>query len=550
MRDEVKFEATISALKNHMKQVGAFDIRSIMAADSRRFERFSCQLDDFLFDFSKTALTNETLMLLDELATASGLAWKRDALFAGDMVNETEQRAALHMALRAPEGQGMTLQGTNITSQVQETLTRMEEFCDAIRSGQMRGATGKIFTDIVNIGIGGSDLGARMVVRALKPYHDGPRCHFVANIDSADIADVLNDLDPQTSLMIVASKTFTTLETMTNARVARQWLVEKLGDDAVQAHFVALSSALGHVADFGIAKTHRFGFWNWVGGRYSIWSAIGLSVMLAIGGKQFRRFLDGAHVMDCHFRDTPFHANIPVMLGLIGFFHRVICGYPTRGIIPYEERLCHFPAYLQQLDMESNGKQMRLDGTLSQHPTGPIVWGASGTNAQHAFFQLLHQGSDIVPIEFITFLKGHEKHLERQHDMLLANCLAQAEALMLGKSQEEAYHTLLAQGLGTFEADKLSRHQTFPGNRPSMIFMQDLLTPFSLGRLLALYEHRVFVEGVLMNINSFDQWGVELGKQLASELLPMVSGEREATERDVSTLGLLAHIRAQTRSNN
>jgi len=545
MRDEAKFAAAMAALKQHMGNLNAFDIRAIMGRDARRFERFSCRCDDLLLDFSKTALTSKSLELLDELAAAADIVGKRNAMFAGEAINATEERAVLHVALRTPKSQEILLGGKNIVTTVHDMLHKMEEFCDHVRSGELQGATGKKFTDIVNIGIGGSDLGVRMVVRALKPYHDGPRCHFVANIDSADIADVLNDLDAQSTLIIVASKTFTTLETMTNARAARQWIVENLGEEAVGAHFVALSSALGHVHDFGIAAERSFGFWNWVGGRYSVWSAIGLSVMLAIGGEKFRQFLAGGHAMDCHFCQAPLNANIPMMMGLIGFFHRVICSYPTRAIIPYEERLQHFPSYIQQLDMESNGKVMRLDNVASSLPTGPIVWGASGTNAQHAFFQLLHQGYDIVPVEFIVSVKGHEKNLERQHEMLLANCLAQAQALMEGKAQEVVESELLAQGVPALKAEQLSRHQTFSGNRPSLILMQDLLTPFALGRLLALYEHRVFVEGALMNINSFDQWGVELGKKLAGELLPMVSGEVQAEGRDASTMGLLAHIRSQ-----
>jgi len=545
VRDEARFAAAIAALRQHMASPDAFDIRAIMAGDARRFERFSCRLDNLLFDFSKTALTSTSLALLDELAAAADIEARRDAMFAGEAINETEERAALHVALRVPETLEILLGGKNIVTTVHDMLLKMEEFCDHVRSGQLQGATGKKFTDIVNIGIGGSDLGVRMVVKALHPYHDGPRCHFVANIDSADIADVLNGLDPQSTLIIVASKTFTTLETMANARAARQWIVERLGEEAVGVHFVALSSALGHVHDFGIAADRSFGFWNWVGGRYSVWSAIGLSVMLAIGGEKFSQFLAGAHAMDCHFCQAPLNANIPTMMGLIGFFHRVICHYPTRALIPYEERLQHFPAYVQQLDMESNGKVMRLDNVVSSLPTGPIVWGASGTNAQHAFFQLLHQGSDIVPVEFIVCVRGHEKNLERQHDMLLANCLAQAQALMEGKAQEVVRAELLAQGVPALKAEQLSRHQTFPGNRPSLVLMQDLLTPFALGRLLALYEHRVFVEGVLMNINSFDQWGVELGKKLAGELLPMVSGEVPAEGRDASTMGLIAHIRSK-----
>lgn len=544
-RNEAEFEKALNALKTHATQDVLFDIRAAFKDDTRRFEKFSLVFDDLLFDFSKCALNHETLHLLDELAFAADVPGRRDAMFAGEQINITEQRSVLHVALRAPETEEILLAGKNIVTDVHDVLARMAAFSNAVRNGEMTGEGGRAFTDIVNIGIGGSDLGPHMVTNALKAYHDGPRCHFVSNIDSADIADTLRILDPATTLVIISSKTFTTVETMTNAQVARQWISNALGEEAVAKHFAAVSSALDRVADFGIDHTRVFGFWNWVGGRYSVWSAIGLSVMLAIGPDNFYQFLAGAHAMDAHFREAPLNANIPMMLGLIGYWHRVICGYPTRAIIPYEERLNRLPAYLQQLDMESNGKHVTLDGMLSKLPTGPIVWGEPGTNAQHAFFQLLHQGTDIIPVEFIVSVNGHEKYLQRQHDMLVANCLAQAEALMVGKSSDTACRELEAQGVEKNDAENLCAHKAFPGNRPTMMIVQDALTPFALGRLIALYEHRVFVEGVLMNINSFDQWGVELGKALATELLPMVSGDKDIVGgRDASTLGLLSHIRA------
>lgn len=541
-RNEQTFNIAVEALKQHAGEPDMHDIRKLFAQDSQRFERFSLVFDDLLFDYSKCSLTSRTMELLDDLAFAADIAGRRDAMFAGQPINVTENRAVLHVALRAPSDSVMMLGDTNVVSEVQDVLGRMEKFSDAVRDGSYKGENGDKITDIVNIGIGGSDLGPVMATLALRPYHNGPRCHFVSNVDSAHIVDTLSALNPATTLVIIASKTFTTAETMANARVARQWVSEALGELAVSKHFVAVSTALDKVADFGIDSSRVFGFWNWVGGRYSVWSAVGLSVMIAIGGSQFRQFLAGAHVMDEHFRDAPLNVNLPITLGLIGYWHRVICGFPTRAVIPYEQRLSRLPAYLQQLDMESNGKHVTLDGMPLTTVSGPIVWGEPGSNGQHAFFQLLHQGTDIIPVEFIVSVNGHEPNLQKQHDMLVANCLAQSEALMRGRSAESAKEVMLAKGMDQIGAENLCPHKSFAGNRPSVTIVQDKLTPFSLGRLLALYEHRVFVEGVLMNINSFDQWGVELGKELASELLPMVSGEKVAHDRDSSTMGLLSHV--------
>ena len=541
-RNEEKFRVAFNALKNHAKEPELGDIRKLFQQDPQRFSHFSLKFDDLLFDFSKCAITEKTLQLLDDLALAAGLFKRRDAMFKGETINVTENRAVLHVALRAPETSTIMLGDKNIVDDVQAVLGRMEKFCEAVRDGTYKGEHGDKITDIVNIGIGGSDLGPKMATLALKPYHDGPRCHFVSNVDSADIADTLSCLNPATTLIIVASKTFTTAETMTNARVARQWVSEKLGDLAVSKHFAAVSTALDKVADFGIDPSRVFGFWNWVGGRYSVWSAIGLSVMMAIGAANFRKFLAGAHAMDEHFRSSPLNENIPARLGLIGFWHRVICGYPTRAVIPYEERLSRLPAYLQQLDMESNGKHVTVDGKPVAMPTGPIVWGEPGTNGQHAFFQLLHQGTDIIPVEFIVAVNGHETNLQHQHNMLVANCFAQSEALMRGRSQEEAKALLLKKGWDEEEAEKLAPHKSFVGNRPTITLVHDLLSPFNLGRLIALYEHRVFVEGTLMDINSYDQWGVELGKELANELLPMVAGEEQPENRDSSTTGLISYV--------
>lgn len=541
-RDEAQFQAALSTLKHHAGNDAPFDIRKAFADDAKRFDEFSLKLDDLLFDFSKCPVSSKTLQLLEKLAKAADITGRRDAMFAGEPINVTEDRPVLHVALRAPAECKVLLGEKNIIPEIQSVLTRMGEFSNAIRNGVLKGEKGHPFTDIVNIGIGGSDLGPAMATMALKPYHNGPACHFISNIDGAHIADTLGSLNPASTLFIVASKTFTTTETMTNALFARQWIADALGETAVGRHFAAVSSALDKIADFGIDESRVFGFWSWVGGRYSIWGAIGLPLMLAIGPEQFRRFLAGAYIMDEHFRQAPVTANIPIMLGLLGFWHRVICNYPTRAVIPYEQRLARLPAYLQQLDMESNGKRVILEGSPVTTATGPVVWGEPGTNGQHAFFQLLHQGTDIIPVEFIISVNGHEPGLQLQHNTLLANCLAQAEALLCGRSAQAACTRMTEQGMGEAEAKKLAPHKTFPGNRPSITIVQDILTPFALGRLIALYEHRVFVEGALMHINSFDQWGVELGKELAGFLLPMVEGERPTDTQNASTSGLLAHI--------
>ncbi|CAK00637.1 glucose-6-phosphate isomerase [Bartonella tribocorum] len=545
IRNEKAFEAALRALKSHATKDGVSDIRQHFVEDDQRFSHFSLRLDDLLFDFSKCGVTFKTLQLLDDLAVAADVLGRRDAMFSGQAINTTEKRSVLHIALRLPADEIFMLDGHDLIPDIQDVLEDMERFSEKVRDGRYKGSSGKRISDIVNIGIGGSDLGPAMVTYALKPYHDGPRCHFVSNADSAHISDTLSILNPETTLFVIASKTFTTAETVVNAQVARQWIFSHLGEEAIHKHFVAVSSALDKVAEFGIDPTRVFKFWSWVGGRYSIWSAIGLVVMFAIGGQNFRQFLNGALQMDQHFKTMPLHKNIPIRFALLGFWHRVICGYSTRSIIPYAQRLIHFPAYLQQLDMESNGKQVSLDGKPLNFSSGPIVWGDSGTNSQHAFFQLLHQGTDVIPVEFILFIKGHEKNLHSMYEMLLANCLAQSKALMKGRSIEDARHILIQNGVDAREADHLALHRSFKGNRPSIMLVQDLLTPFALGRLIALYEHRIFVEGILMNINSFDQWGVELGKELANELLPILRGESEADNRDSSTLGLLAHIQAR-----
>ena len=541
--DPIRFDAALAALRAQHQASGRFDLRAAFAADAERFSRFSIVHDDLLLDLSKSALSEDALSLLEELADAAGLEARRAAMFAGEHINVTEDRAVLHMALRDLSGQPWLVDGHDVSGDVHSVLDAMAAFADGVRGGEITGSTGRAITDVVNIGIGGSDLGPAMATLALAPFHDGPAAHFVSNIDGAHIADTLKRLDPETTLFIVASKTFTTVETMTNAQTARRWLAGALGEAAVEAHFCAVSTALDKVADFGIRADRIFGFWDWVGGRYSLWSAIGLPVMLAVGPARFREMLAGAHGMDRHFQEAPLRQNLPVMLGLVGFYHRVICDYPSRAVIPYDQRLARLPAYLQQLDMESNGKSVTTSGAPVLTPTGPVVWGEPGTNGQHAFFQLLHQGTDVVPVEFIVAAQGHEPELAHHHTLLLANCLAQSEALMKGRSLEEARAQMLAKGLPQSEVDRLAPHRVFAGNRPSLTVLYRQLDPFALGRLIALYEHRVFVEAQLYGINAFDQWGVELGKELATSLLPVIEGKTGVEGRDGSTAGLVRHMR-------
>ncbi|MFG1275911.1 glucose-6-phosphate isomerase [Xanthobacter autotrophicus] len=509
-----------------------------------RFERFSVAYGDLLIDFSKTAISDAILTQLLELARAGRVEAQRDAMFAGDHINLTEDRAVLHTALRDQASETIQVDGIDVKPGVVETLARLGDFASGVREGRIAGARGGVITDVVNIGIGGSDLGPAMVTLALAPYHDGPRCHFVSNVDSAHITDVLKGLDPATTLFIVASKTFTTVETMTNAATARAFIVNALGEEAVGAHFAAVSTALDKVGAFGIPADRIFGFWDWVGGRYSVWSAIGLPLMLAIGPDRFREFLAGASAMDEHFRSAPLDQNLPVLLGLIGLWHRNACGFPSRAIIPYDQRLARLPAYLQQLDMESNGKSVTRDGAAVARPTGPIVWGEPGTNAQHAFFQLLHQGTDIVPVEFLVGAQSHEPALKDHQDLLVANCLAQSEALMRGRTLEEATAQLRAKGMAEDKVAEIAPHRVFPGDRPSVTIAYATLDPFTLGRIIALYEHRVFVEAAVWGINAFDQWGVELGKELATQFLPAVTGGALPASASASTSGLIAHLDA------
>ncbi|MER9922933.1 glucose-6-phosphate isomerase [Mesorhizobium sp. M0048] len=539
--DQPSFQKQLGALRDH-RAAKSGSMREAFAADPQRFEKFSASDGDVLLDWSKCAVDARTMELLEKLAEAADLEGRRDAMFAGKKINVTEGRAVLHTALRNLTGKGIVLDGQDVKAEVLAVLDAMGAFADAVRSGKAAGATGKKITDIVNIGIGGSDLGPAMTTLALAPYHDGPRAHYVSNIDGAHIHDTLKGLSAETTLFIIASKTFTTVETMTNAETARGWVEKALGKEAVGKHFAAVSTALDLVAKFGIAPDRVFGFWDWVGGRYSVWGAIGLPVMIALGPKDFRAFLEGAHEMDEHFRTAPLARNLPALMGLIGWWHRVICKYPARAVIPYDQRLSRLPAYLQQLDMESNGKSVTLDGGAVTTPTGPLVWGEPGTNGQHAFFQLLHQGTDFIPVEFLAAAVGHEPELKHHHDLLLANCLAQSEAFMKGRTLEEARAQMLAKGMKPADVDRIAPHRVFSGDRPSVTILYRKLDPHTFGRLIALYEHRVFVEGTLFNINSFDQWGVELGKELATGLLPVVEGKENAAKRDASTAGLVEYI--------
>jgi glucose-6-phosphate isomerase len=531
------------ALRAHAQYMRSAHIAELFAADADRFRRFSARHDDLLLDYSKNRVNEETMSLLFALARASRVEERRAAMFAGEKINATEGRAVLHVALRNPDRRRpFAVDGHDVTADVEAVLVAMTAFAEAVRSGATRGATGERFTDVVNIGIGGSDLGPAMVTLALEPWSGPLRVHYVSNVDGAHLHDTLKTLDPKTTLFLIASKTFTTLETMTNAASARAWLVAALGEAAIAAHFAAISTAIPKVRAFGIAEDRIFGFWDWVGGRYSVWSAIGLPVMLAVGAENFRAFLAGGAAMDDHFLHTPLERNLPVLLALIGVWYRSLMGMATQAIIPYDQRLSRFPAHLQQLDMESNGKTIRRDGRPVEGPTGPVVWGEPGTNGQHAFFQLIHQGTDVIPVDFLLAAEPNEA-MGDHHAKLVANCLAQAEALMTGKNERAVRAELHAVGMDRTLMDALTPHKVFPGNRPSNTLLYRRLDPFTLGRLLALYEHKVFVQGVIFDVDSFDQWGVELGKQLATELLPMVKGEAPIAGRDASTMGLLEHFR-------
>src|SRR5216117_1162091 len=526
------------SLEAHHEKIRDLHLRTLFADDAKRGERLTAEAVGIYLDYSKNRVTDDTLALLRRLAEESGLRERIDAMFRGDKINVTEARAVLHVALRAPRGASIIVDGKDVVPEVHAVLDAMADFSNQVRSGTWKGHTGKRIRNVVNIGIGGSDLGPVMAYEALEHYSDRALTfRFVSNVDGTDLVEATRDLDPAETLFIVSSKTFTTLETMTNAESARQWLLNGLGGDvkAVARHFVAVSTNARKVSEFGIDTANMFGFWDWVGGRYSMDSAIGLSTMLAVGPEHFRALLDGFHQMDEHFRSAPFDRNLPVLLGLLAVWYRDFFGAQTLGVMPYEQYLERFPAYLQQLTMESNGKHVTLDGTAVDYDTGPIVWGEPGTNGQHSVYQLIHQGTTPVPCDFIAFHRTLNP-LGRHHDLLLANVFAQAEALAFGKTAEE----VRAEGM----PDWLVPHRTFEGNRPTSVILADRLTPETLGTLVALYEHSVFTQGVIWHIDSFDQWGVELGKQLAQRIIPELESATEPPLRhDSSTNALIRRHR-------
>jgi glucose-6-phosphate isomerase len=538
------------ALESHARSMAGRHLRDLFRAAPDRFARYSFRLDDLLVDLSKQRVDDETLRLLIDLAKAADLEGWREKMFSGAKINATENRAVLHVALRDRSGRTPVLDGQNIGSDVASVLASMHDFVGRVRSGEWRGNSGETITDIVNIGIGGSDLGPLMACEALKPYQRADlRPHFVSNIDGAHLVDTLARLDPARTLFIIASKTFTTQETMENAASARAWLIEKLGGEAdVAKHFVAVSTNREAVSGFGIDPANMFGFWDWVGGRYSLWSAIGLPIALAVGFERFEEMLDGAFAMDQHFRSAPLHENIPVLLGLVGIWNHNFLGAASHAVLPYDQHLHRFPAYLQQADMESNGKFVRRDGQRVDYATGPIIWGEPGTNGQHAFYQLIHQGTELISSDFIAAVQS-QTPLGAHHDMLLANCLAQTEALAFGKTAEEARKELQAAGGAAANIEALVPHKVFEGNRPTTTILHDRLTPFALGRLIAMYEHKIFTQGIVWNINSFDQWGVELGKQLAKVILPELGVAGEVVSHDSSTNGLINHLRSRRLSS-
>ena len=534
---------SLSALAQHYEQAQHWQLSTLFDSDASRFKRYSLDAAGLFLDFSKNHINDQTLVLLTDWARACELEEKRDAMFHGEAINTTEHRAVLHTALRLPAHAKCMLDGKDIHQDIQSVLSRMDSFSEAIRSGSWKGYSGKRITDIVNIGIGGSDLGPAMTCAALRPFVQADlRFHFLSNVDGHDIEAKLSGLHPETTLFIIASKTFTTQETMLNAHAARNWFLQQGSLTSLAQHFVAVSTNAKAVKEFGIDTTNMFPFWDWVGGRYSIWSAIGLPLAIAIGMQQFREFLAGAHAMDTHFQQAPLERNMPVILALIATWYRQFFYTSSQLIAPYHQDLQLFPTYLQQLEMESNGKRVTREGKAVNTPTAPIIWGSAGTNGQHAYFQLLHQGTDHIPVDFITALKPSHTH-QQQHQALLANCFAQSEALMRGKSEEEVRADMQAQQQPEEKISALLAHKHFPGNRPSNTLLLDKLTPSSLGALIALYEHKVFIQGVLWDINSFDQWGVELGKILANRILSELKPEAKIGKHDSSTSGLITKAR-------
>ncbi len=532
------------ALAAHHREIAGVHMRDLFARDPGRADRFSLELDDLVFDYSKNRITDETVRLLCDLARASGVREAAAAMFAGERINWTEDRAVLHVALRNRSNTPILVDGADVMPQVNIVLEKMRRFSEAVRGGEWTGFTGKAITDVVNIGIGGSDLGPAMICEALGPYCDGPQVRFISNVDATDFVEKTRGLDPARTLFVVASKTFTTQETMTNAHTARRWLVDALGDEAAVArHFVALSTNRPAVEAFGIDPDNIFEFWDWVGGRYSSWSAIGLTVAIAVGFDRFVELLEGAHAADLHLVKQPFESNIPVLMAMLGIWYRDFFGATTRAVLPYDQYLRRFPAYLQQADMESNGKSVDRDGNRVAYQTGPVVWGEPGTNGQHAFYQLIHQGTSLVPCDFIGVVNSHNP-IGDHHEKLMSNFFAQTEALMLGRTAAEVEAELTAKGLDPEQIAALVPHKVFEGNRPSNSFLLDRVTPRSLGTLIALYEHAIFVEGVVWRINSFDQWGVELGKVLAGTILDeeqrLLAGDAvDLSHHDSSTQALI-----------
>mgnify|MGYP001558759878 CR=1 FL=1 len=531
------------ALVSHYADIQPQQMRKMFQDDAKRFEKFSLELDGLLFDYSKNRINSQTIELLVALVEQAGLKSRIEQMFAGNKINSTEQRAALHTALRNRSAQPVHVDGKDVMPDIRRVLGAMRQFSDAVRSGQHIGHTGKVMRDIVNIGIGGSDLGPLMVCEALKPFAQTDlNVHFVSNIDSSHLLETLKKLDAETTLFIVSSKTFTTQETLTNARSARTWLVNKLGDErAVAKHFVAVSTNLAETSKFGINPANVFEFWDWVGGRYSLWSAIGLPIALSVGMDRFEELLAGAHEMDQHFRTAPPDKNMPVLMAMLGIWYGNYFGVGANAVFPYSQYLHRFPAYLQQLDMESNGKGVDREGRAVDYDTGMTVWGEPGTNGQHAFYQLIHQGTRMIPADFLAPLHS-QNPLGEHHAILLANCFAQTEALMLGKTADEARAELVAQGMQGADIEALLPHKIFAGNKPTNTLLFEQLDPRTLGKLIALYEHKVYVQSVVWNINPFDQWGVELGKQLAGKILPeLLNNAPAAAPHDASTGTLIRH---------
>jgi len=539
------------ALVQHQQEINDLHMRDLFAQDPQRFKRFSLRLGDILFDFSKNRITEKTMQLLVDLAHQANLDQRIAAMFSGQKINTTEDRAVLHIALRNRSNEPIFVDGQDVMPEVKRVLEKMRSFSEAVRSGAWKGYTGKPITDIVNIGIGGSDLGPKMVCEALKPYaRPDLRAHFVSNVDSTDLVETLKTLNPETTLFLVASKTFTTQETMTNAHSARQWFLSAAKSEAAIAkHFAAMSTNTDAVSKFGIDPENMFEFWDWIGGRYSLWSAIGLSIVLYLGMDRFEELLSGAHKVDRHFRAAPFERNIPVIMGLLGIWYNNFFGAHSHAILPYDQYLAHFPAYFQQGDMESNGKSVTQQGEWMDYATGPVIWGQPGTNGQHAFYQLIHQGTQLIPCDFLAAVNSHNP-LGDHHPILLSNFLAQTEALMQGKTPSEARSELEAAGISGTQLERLVPAKTFHGNRPTNSFLYPKLTPEVLGALIALYEHKIFTQGVIWNVNSFDQMGVELGKQLAKKILPELSSETQVTSHDSSTNGLINTIKSLSASKS